>query len=311
MTRTHDPPRAPFAAWRWPASLHWLTPRVAPSGSGSASRPRMGQNAAAQRNYTWIQTTQMAYKGDVKSTTTSACQYVAGAQKPQCTQTSAPPPDEKQRGPVRPLGQGLEGRRAQGLHGQREDARRRSTCRRRQDLIQAAQGRGDVATAPNPSNGTLALTVNNYLQKGDAVIITVNQATHQVSPRGGQHLAQRPQRHGHARRGLHHAAERGQLRVDEDPHRHRQGSRRHDHRRELRAGRGAIAPKGASHDHDRIVARWRRRWRLLCGCAATAPRPGRRRKTGWRRSSGRWPRTPPSSAGTPGSRPPRWRSTAR
>ena len=49
------------------------------------------------------------------------------------------------------------------------------------DLIGAAQGRGDVATAPNPSNGTLTLTVSNYLQKGDKVAITVNQATHQVN----------------------------------------------------------------------------------------------------------------------------------
>jgi len=49
------------------------------------------------------------------------------------------------------------------------------------EAIQAAEGRGDVATAPNPSNGTLALTVSNYLQKGDKVTITIKQATHQVA----------------------------------------------------------------------------------------------------------------------------------
>ena len=145
-----------------------------------AIKAAMGQNAAAQRNYTWVQTTQMAYKGDVKSTTTSACQYVAGAQKPQCTQTSAPPPEEKQRGPVR---RSVKDSKVDDLKTYMDSVKTLvgQYVPPQKDLIQAAQGRGDVATAPNPANGTLALTVNNYLQKGDAVIITVNQATHQVS----------------------------------------------------------------------------------------------------------------------------------
>ena len=140
----------------------------------------MGQNAAAQRNYTWIQTSQVAYKGEVKSTTTSACQYVAGAQKPQCTQTSAPPPDKKQRGPVR---NSVKDSKVEELKTYMDSVKTLvgQYVPPQKDQIQAAQGRGDVATAPNPANGTLALTISNYLQKGDAVIITVNQATHQVS----------------------------------------------------------------------------------------------------------------------------------
>ncbi|HMU62674.1 MAG TPA: hypothetical protein PKA66_12890, partial [Gemmatimonadales bacterium] len=67
----------------------------------AAIKTAMSTNAAAQRNYAWQQTTAVAYKGEVKSTTTSACQYVAGAGKPQCTVTSAPPEENRQRGPVR------------------------------------------------------------------------------------------------------------------------------------------------------------------------------------------------------------------
>jgi hypothetical protein len=145
-----------------------------------AIKTAMGQNAAAQRNYTWIQTTQMAYKGDVKSTTTSACQYVAGGQKPQCTQTSAPPPEEKQRGPVR---RSVKDSKVDDLKAYMDSVKAlvAQYVPPQASLIQAAQGRGDVATAPNPANGTMTLTVSNYLQKGDAVIITVNQATHQVA----------------------------------------------------------------------------------------------------------------------------------
>jgi len=152
----------------------------APNAEVEAIKAAMGQNAAAQRNYTWIQTSQMAYQGEVKSTTTSACQYVAGAQKPQCTQTSAPPPDSKQRGPVR---RSVKDSKVADLTAYMDSVKTlvAQYVPPQASLIQAAQGRGDVATAPNPSNGTLTLTVNNYLQKGDKVAITVNQASHQVN----------------------------------------------------------------------------------------------------------------------------------
>ena len=145
-----------------------------------AIKTAMGQNAAAQRNYTWIQTSEVAYKGEVKSTTTSACQYVAGAQKPKCTQTSAPPEEKRQRGPVR---RSVKDSKVDELKAYMDSVKAlvAQYVPPQKDLIGAAQGRGDVATAPNPSNGTLTLTVNNYLQKGDKVAITVNQATHQVN----------------------------------------------------------------------------------------------------------------------------------
>ncbi|HRZ10481.1 MAG TPA: hypothetical protein P5319_11400, partial [Gemmatimonadales bacterium] len=141
-----------------------------------AIKTAMGTNAAAQRNYTWIQTSEVAYKGEVKSTTTSACQYVAGAQKPKCTQTSAPPEEKRQRGPVR---RSVKDSKVDEMKAYMDSVKTlvAQYVPPQGSLIQAAQGRGDVATAPNPSNGTLTLTVSNYLQKGDKVAITVNQAT--------------------------------------------------------------------------------------------------------------------------------------
>ena len=152
----------------------------APNPEVEAIKAAMSQNAAAQRNYTWVETNAMAYKGEVKSTTTSACQYVAGSKKPQCTQTSAPPDAKKQRGPVR---NSVKDSKVEELKTYMDSVKTliAQYVPPQASLIQAAQGRGDVATAPNPSAGTLNLTINNYLQKGDAVIITVNQATHQVA----------------------------------------------------------------------------------------------------------------------------------
>lgn len=145
-----------------------------------AIKTAMSANAAAQRNYAWQQTTAVAYKGEVKSTTTSACQYVAGSDKPTCTVTSAPPEAKKQRGPVR---RSVKDSKVDELKSYMDSVKTlvAQYVPPKAAAIQAAQGRGDVATAPNPSNGTLALTVSNYLQKGDKVVFTVNQASHQVT----------------------------------------------------------------------------------------------------------------------------------
>jgi hypothetical protein len=163
--------------------LAFASPAQAQGGAQQeveAIKVAMGQNAAAQRNYTWVQTSEVAYKGEVKSSTTSACQYVAGAQKPQCTQTSAPPEEKRQRGPVR---RSVKDSKVDELKAYMDSVKTLvgQYVPPQKDLIQAAQGRGDVAVAPDPANGTLTLTVSNYLQKGDKVAITVNQATHQVS----------------------------------------------------------------------------------------------------------------------------------
>ncbi len=146
----------------------------------AAIKTAMGENAAAQRKYVWVETSEVAYKGDVKSTTTSSCQYLAGANQPKCTQTSAPPEEKKQRGVVR---RSIKDSKVEGMKEYMDSVKTLvgEYVPTKQELISAAQGRGDVAVATNPSDGTMKLTISNYLQKGDAVIITVNEATHQVA----------------------------------------------------------------------------------------------------------------------------------
>lgn len=146
----------------------------------AAIKTAMSTNAAAQRNYAWQQTTAVAYKGEVKSTTSSACQYMTGSNKPTCTVTSAPPEAQRQRGPVR---RSVKDSKVDELKTYMDSVKTLVAMYvpPKADLLQAAEGRGDVATAPNPSNGTLMLTVSNYIQKGDKVMFTVNQASHQVT----------------------------------------------------------------------------------------------------------------------------------
>jgi len=46
----------------------------------AALKRSLAENAAAQRNYTWIETTQIELNGEVKSTNAQSCRYVAGEQ---------------------------------------------------------------------------------------------------------------------------------------------------------------------------------------------------------------------------------------
>jgi len=141
----------------------------------AALKTALEKNAAAQRSYTWVETTQLALNGEVKSTTTSTCQYVAGQNKPACTPTSAPAPEDKKRG-VR--GHVVEKKTdeykaymdsVKTLIGQYVPPR--------QSLIAQAEGKGGVAVAPNQPGGAVKATISNYLEQGDNVGISFNPAT--------------------------------------------------------------------------------------------------------------------------------------
>ena len=146
----------------------------AAEGRVAALKRTLAENAAAQRGYTWIETTEIALNGEPKETNSMSCHYVTGSEKPQCTQIGAPPEPKKVRGPLRK-------KIAKGKIADLKaymDSVKTLVARYvppEQGLIQQAQQRGDVAVAPNPSNGTFKVTISNYLQKGDAVAVVVHQ----------------------------------------------------------------------------------------------------------------------------------------
>jgi hypothetical protein len=141
----------------------------------AALKTALAENAAAQRHYTWIETTQVELNGEVKSTNSMSCKYVAGSSKPDCTQIGAPPAPPKVRGPLR---KSIAKDKIKDLKAYMDSVKTlvATYVPPEPEPIQKAQQRGDVAVAPNPSNGTTKVTITNYHQQGDAVAITMRQA---------------------------------------------------------------------------------------------------------------------------------------
>lgn len=139
----------------------------------------LAENAAAQRNYTWIQETQVELNGEVKSTEAASCQYVMGAQKPQCTTVGAPAKPKKVRGPLR---KAIAKQKIGDLKAYMDSTKvlMAAYLPLEPARIEAAQQRGDVAVAPNPSTNTVKITISNYYQKGDAVAVTVERGNHRM-----------------------------------------------------------------------------------------------------------------------------------
>lgn len=158
-----------------------------PAHAQGAAQPQVAalkrtlvENAAAQRGYTWIETTELALNGEVKETNSMSCQYVPGARTPQCTQIGAPPQPKKVRGPLRKK---IVKNKIDDLKAYMDSVK--TLVGRyvppQEELIQKAQGQGNVAVAPNPSNNTVKITVTNYVQQGDAVSVVVYDEDHQLA----------------------------------------------------------------------------------------------------------------------------------
>ncbi|HMU62969.1 MAG TPA: hypothetical protein PKA66_14395 [Gemmatimonadales bacterium] len=180
MTGTHVPRRMALAALLC-AGLATVAQAQATVQERVAELKRtLAENAAAQRQYTWIETTELALNGDVKETNSMSCQYVGGAEKPQCTQIGAPPAPKKIRGPLRKkIAKG----KIADLKAYMDSVKTlvAKYVPPEQELIAKAQQRGDVSVAPNPSNDTFKVTVSNYIQQGDAVAVVVHNEDHHLA----------------------------------------------------------------------------------------------------------------------------------
>jgi hypothetical protein len=144
----------------------------------AAIKSGLAQSAAALRGYTWLETTQMAMKGEVKSTTNSTCLYPAATGPAKCTPIDPAEPKEG-KGVLRKK---IVANKVEELKDYMDSVKTlvAKYVPPQPELIQSAQGRGDVAVAPNPSTGTVKVTVSNYLQKGDAVVFNVNSTTSRI-----------------------------------------------------------------------------------------------------------------------------------
>lgn len=158
-----------FASTRLEAQDPTTAQKVAAIKAGVAA------NQAAIRKYTWLQTTTVALKGEVKSTKVSQCSYQGTAPKPVCTQiseTSAPPPKG---GPL--VHKEVEKKQAE-MKAYMDSVGVLMTMYVPPDgaLLDKAANSGNVSVAKNPSAGTTKVVISNYAEQGDAMTLVVDPA---------------------------------------------------------------------------------------------------------------------------------------
>jgi hypothetical protein len=147
-----------------------------PQEKVAALKAGIAANEVQLHKYQWLQTTTVALKGEVKSTTVSQCSYQGGAPKPVCTQISENQAEKPHGGPL--MKHEIEKKQAE-MKAYMDSVKTliESYVPPNPALMDKAVGSGNVAVAPNPSNGTTKLTVSNYLQQGDAVALVVGDAS--------------------------------------------------------------------------------------------------------------------------------------
>ena len=132
----------------------------------------IGASMMRVRKFQWIQTMTLAVDGETKQTSVSSCRYAPESPKPACTEISSTPAEKPSGGPFRKrkMEAAISEMKAymdsvKTLIGEYVPPR--------QEKIAAAMQVGNVATAPNPSMGSVSLIVSNYTQQGDKMTFVV------------------------------------------------------------------------------------------------------------------------------------------
>jgi hypothetical protein len=139
----------------------------------------LAQNQQQRRKFTWLETTQVAYQGEVKLTKVADCQYTPEGPKPMCNQleiTQAPLPS------------GFIRKRIAEKKGAEMKAYMDSVrtlileyVPPQGAMIEKAYQAGNVAVGVDPEAGTKKLVISNYKQKGDQLVITWNATTKKIT----------------------------------------------------------------------------------------------------------------------------------
>jgi hypothetical protein len=158
---------------------------AAPQERAEAIKQSLAQNQAALRQYTWVETTEISLKGEVKKKEQKQCQYGADGKVQKTPMPGAAPP------PAAPKQEGRAGR-----GGGR--AKEKIVENKVEDLkdymeqvaalvhqyvppdpqkIQAAQSAGNV----QPAAGGAGLTVKDYAKPGDSLAIGFDPAAKKLS----------------------------------------------------------------------------------------------------------------------------------
>lgn len=138
----------------------------------AAARQMAAQNQQALRSYSWLTTTEISLRGEVKNTKIESCRYGPDG-RVQKTLVHEPPPPPRKRG--------LRGRIvAKKTAEMREEMESAAALVHRYvppspDKIQAAMAASRITIVPNPA--TTSLRIADYEKAGDALVLTLDSAS--------------------------------------------------------------------------------------------------------------------------------------
>jgi hypothetical protein len=135
----------------------------------AAAKQAAAQNQQALRAYSWLETTEIAVKGEVKNSKVESLRYGPDGSVQKTVVQASPPADQKP---------GLRGRVVERKTGEMQAEMQAASALVHQylppspDRIQAAMAAGKVTITPGAST---ALRIADYLKAGDALTLTLSQ----------------------------------------------------------------------------------------------------------------------------------------
>ena len=135
----------------------------------AAAKQAAAQNQQSLRTYSWLETTEIVVKGEVKNTKLESCRYGPDGTVQKTVVQKSPPPDKKP---------GLRGRVVEKKTGEMQAEMQAAGALVHQylppspDKIQAAMAAGKVTVTPGAAT---ALRIADYLKAGDALTLTLAQ----------------------------------------------------------------------------------------------------------------------------------------
>src|SRR5215471_14825069 len=166
------------------------------SQGAAALKESLAQNQAKLRTYTWMETTQISLKGEVKKQEQKQCYYGADGKVQKTPVGGAAPAAPKQQAGGGGRGGRLKEKIVENKVDDMKEYMERVAALVHQYVppdpqkIQAAQSAGNVST--QPSGATLTLNVKDYAKPGDLLAIGFDMTAKQLSSYNVQSFVEKP-----------------------------------------------------------------------------------------------------------------------
>ena len=154
-------------------------PAETPEQKVAAIKQSVAENQMALRKYQWLQSTTIAYNGEVKNTVVNSCAYSAPTPKPVCTEVSSTPAEKPSGGPLK---RKMIEKKIAEMKAYMDSVKMLvgEYVPPEGEKIQAAMAQGNVAVAPNPSAGAVSIIISNYFQPGDKVTLILSDPARKI-----------------------------------------------------------------------------------------------------------------------------------